>query len=64
MQGRKKSSGKASSRFGSRRSMNAGSGPGGKPRDTKTFQQLDPKRRQGDFESTGEHARTGNRGHQ
>ena len=30
----------------------------------KAFQQHDPANRQGSFERTGEHARTGNRGHQ
>jgi hypothetical protein len=32
--------------------------------ENKAFQQADASRRLGDYESTGNHARTGNRGHQ
>jgi hypothetical protein len=69
MRGKNATSGKGTnSTFGSRRTMNPTSAPGGRlgrsPDNTKTFQQMDAKRRQGDFEGTGEHARTGNRGHQ
>lgn len=40
---------------------------GGLPAHTganKTFQQQDPAKRQGGFEGAGQHARTGNPGHQ
>jgi hypothetical protein len=47
--------------FASKRSMNAGHGNTGT---RKAFQQHDPKRRLGSFASTGEHPRTGNRGHE
>ena len=52
--------------FASKRTMNA-PGEGGHQADAgdnKEFQQHDATRRLGDYESTGTHARTGNRGHQ
>jgi hypothetical protein len=52
--------------FASRRTMNSSSsGNQGVQSNTKdAFQEHDAKRRQGGFETQGEHARTGNRGHQ
>jgi hypothetical protein len=53
--------------FASKRTMNPNfSGTHDHPEDTTTgaFQQHDAERRLGSFETAGEHARTGNRGHQ
>ncbi|MBY0526995.1 MAG: hypothetical protein K2R98_26615 [Gemmataceae bacterium] len=52
--------------FAAKRTMNppgAGSHQGNTG-DNKGFQQHDPANRLGSFEGTGNHARTGNRGHQ
>jgi hypothetical protein len=53
--------------FASKRTMNPPQ-PGGSHQantgDNKAFQQHDVDRRLGDYEGTGNHARTGNRGHQ
>jgi hypothetical protein len=69
MKGKKSTSGMgAKSTFGSRRSMNPPAAAGGQgsstPDANKSFQQMDPKRRQGSFEGAGRHARAGSRGHQ
>lgn len=52
--------------FASKRTINPSSSghQGAEPNYNGTFQEEDPKRRLGGFETTGEHARTGNRGHQ
>jgi hypothetical protein len=52
--------------WASRRTMNPSfSGNRGmKPNMNEAFPQQDAKRRMGGFETAGEHARTGNRGHQ
>jgi hypothetical protein len=63
-----KSASKGSNKtFASRRTMNPPQGDGSHQGNTgspKAFQQHDAARRLGDFEGTGNHARTGNRGHQ
>jgi len=53
--------------FADKRTMNAPQGNSGsqdKGGQTEGFQEQDPQRRLGSFEGTGEHARTGSRGHQ
>jgi hypothetical protein len=52
--------------FAAKRTVNPPQGGGGQPRpdDTKIPQQHDEANRLGSFERTGDHARTGNRGHQ
>jgi len=51
--------------FASKRTMNPTGGAGQAAHaDTRRFQQHDAAGRQGSFEGTGNHARTGNRGHQ
>lgn len=53
--------------FASKRTMNPPQGDGSHQAstgDNKTFQQHDTANRLGDYEGTGSHARTGNRGHQ
>jgi len=63
-----KSSKKGSQKtFASKRTMNPSSGGGTKQVHSNTkdaFQEQDAARRLGGFEGAGEHARTGNRGHQ
>jgi len=53
--------------YSAKRTMNPPQGDGSHQQATNTGkadQQQDPARRLGGFESAGEHARTGNRGHQ
>lgn len=68
MAGKKKSPSKSSGKtFGSKRTANPpGPHPHGEQNRNATsgFSDEDAKRRLGDFEGAGEHARTGNRGHQ
>src|SRR5437764_198330 len=68
MAGKKKSSKKGSNKtFASKRTMNPPQAGDSHPHGTETtgsFQQHDAQRRLGGFEGRGEHARTGNRGHQ
>lgn len=63
-----KQTGKGSQKsFKARRTMNPPHAPGGTKGgagSNKTFQQHDAANRMGDYEGTGTHARTGNRGHQ
>jgi len=63
--GRGKGSAKGSQKsVAKRRTFNPPDGPGHAKRESKAFQQHDVERRLGSFEGTGNHARTGNRGHQ
>ncbi len=68
MAGKKKSASKGKTKtFASKRTANPpGPHPHGKHNlnATSAFQDHDAQRRLGDFEGRGEHARTGNRGHQ
>lgn len=53
--------------FANKRTLNAPQNPGDQAADTNAgapFQEHDTQRRLGSFEGTGEHARTGSRGHQ
>ena len=50
--------------FASKRTLNPGSGGHPEGQQGASSQQQDPQRRLGGFETTGEHARTGSRGHQ
>ena len=63
-----KSSSKGSNKtFASKRTINPPAGDGSHQAstgDNNAFQQHDLNRRLGDFEGAGNHARTGNRGHQ
>ncbi len=53
--------------FAGKRTMNPAGGMGSQQQNTgahAAFQEHDPSNRMGSFEGKGEHARTGNRGHQ
>jgi hypothetical protein len=53
--------------YASKRTLNTPQSPGDQSSGTNTgasFQEHDAQRRLGSFEGTGEHARTGSRGHQ